>query len=136
MATLGAYLTIDGAAEAIEFYKAAFGAEEVMRMPSDDHPGRLLHAEIKVFDTALMMSDTFPEFGPTKSPKALGGTTFNLIVGLDAPAAVDAAMAKAEKAGATISMPAADMFWGQRFGALFDPFGHMWAFTADLPKQG
>lgn len=135
MPSISAYLTIDGAAEAIAFYTAAFGAEEVMRMPSDDHPGKLLHAEIKVFGGSVMMSDAFDAYATTKSPKALGGTTFNLIVSLDTPAEVDAHIEKAVNAGAKLEMAAEDMFWGARFGAVFDPFGHMWAFNADLPKD-
>jgi len=134
MASLGAYLTVDGAAAAIDFYKTAFGAEEVSRMPSDDHPGKLLHAEVKLFGGVLMLSDDFGVAeGGTASPGKLGGTTFNMIVGLDSPAEVDAAMARAEKAGATVTMPAADQFWGARFGMLRDPFGHMWGFNADRP---
>ncbi len=130
--TLGAYLTIDGAAAAIEFYKAAFGAEEVMRMPSEDGK-KLMHAELTIFGQTVLLADEFPEFGNVKSPIALGGTTFNMIVGLDAPADVDAAIAKAETAGASVVMPAEDQFWGARFGMVRDPFGHLWAFNADKP---
>ncbi len=128
--TLGAYLTIDGAAEAIEFYKAAFGAEEVQRMPAEDG-GKLMHAEIKVFGQSVMMSDEFAEYGNIRSPKSLGGTTFNLIIGVDARPDVDAAIARAAAAGAEIVMPAEDQFWGARFGMVRDPFGHLWAFNAD-----
>jgi PhnB protein len=135
--TLGAYLTIDGAAAAIEFYKTAFGATEVRRMPADHAPGKLIHAEIELFGGLLSMSDAFDDFdGGTKSPQALGGTTFNMIVGLDAPADVDAIMAKAEAAGATITMPAENTFWGARFGMVRDPFGHMWGFNADISPPG
>jgi len=130
--TLGAYLTIDGAAEAIEFYKAAFGAEEIRRMPSEDGK-KLMHAEILVFGQTVSMADEFPEFGNVKSPIALGGTTFNMIVGLEAPADVDAAVTKAATAGAEVVMPAEDQFWGARFGMVRDPFGHLWAFNADKP---
>jgi PhnB protein len=135
--TLAAYLTIDGAAAAIEFYKTAFGATEVQLMPADNVPGKLMHAEIALFGGVMMMSDVFDEFeGGTKSPPALGGTTFNMIVSLDAPADVDAVMAKAEAAGATITMPAEDTFWGARFGMVRDPFGHMWGFNADIAAPG
>ena len=130
--TLGAYLTIDGAAAAIEFYKAAFGAEEVMRMPSDDGK-KLMHADLTIFGQTVLLADEFPEYGNVKSPIALGGTSFNMIVGLDAPADVDAAIAKAEAAGASVVMPAEDQFWGARFGMVRDPFGHLWAFNADKP---
>lgn len=128
--TLGAYLTLNDAAGAIDFYKDAFGAEEVMRAPAPEQPGKLMHAEMKVFGQTLLMADELDGYGDTKSPKALGGTTFNLIVSFEKPAEVDAALAKAEAAGGTITMPAADQFWGDRFGMLRDPFGHMWAFNA------
>ena len=127
------YLVVKGAAEAIAFYKAAFGAEEVMRMPSENDPEKLMHAEIKVFGNTVMMSDDFGMEG-FKAPSKLGTTTFNLIAGLDKPADVDAAIARAEKAGATVITPAADMFWGDRFGMVKDPFGHAWAFNAPLKK--
>ena len=93
--TLQAYLTIDGAAAAIEFYKTAFGAEEVRRVPADDGK-RLMHAEIRVFGQSVLMSDAFPEYGNIQSPTALGGTTFNMIASLEARPDVDAAIAKAE----------------------------------------
>lgn len=128
--TLQAYLTIDGAAAAIDFYKAAFGAEEVRRMPSDDG-SKLMHAEISVFGHTVLMSDEFPEYGNIKSPKSLGGTTFNMIASFDARPDVDAAIARAEAAGAEVVMPASDQFWGARFGMVRDPFGHLWAFNAD-----
>jgi len=130
MATLGTYLTIDGAAAAIDYYKAAFGAEEVMRAPAPEHGGKLMHAELKVFGQTLYMSDELDDYASVRSPKTLGGTSFNLIVTLEKPDEVDAALAKAEAAGGTITMPAADQFWGDRFGMLRDPFGHMWAFNA------
>lgn len=131
MPTLGTYLTLSDAAAAIDFYQRAFGAEEVSRMPDDN--GRLMHAELRLFGGVLMLADEFPEFG-VKSPLTLGGTTFNLIISLDRPADVDAMLAKAAAAGGTITTPAADQFWGARFGMLCDPFGHMWGFIADLPK--
>lgn len=134
MATsLGAYLTIAGAAAAIDFYKAAFGAEEVSRQPVPEKDGRLMHAELKIFGNTLMLSDEFEEFSQMKSPATLGGTTFNMIVVFETPAEVDAAIARAEKAGATVTMPAEDMFWGDRFGMLRDPFGHMWGLSAPRP---
>ncbi|MFT3810702.1 MAG: VOC family protein [Micropepsaceae bacterium] len=132
--TLGAYLTIDGTAAAIEFYKTAFGAEEVMRMPSEDGK-TLMHADLKIFGQQVLLADEAPEFGNVKSPKNLGGTTFNMIVGLEAPADVDAAIARAAEAGAEVVVPAADQFWGARFGMVRDPFGHLWAFNADKPES-
>ncbi len=83
--SLGAYLSIDGAAAAIDFYKAAFGAEEVSRMPTEDGT-KVMHAELRLFGGTLMLSDAMDGYGDVKSPAALGGTTFNLIVGLDAAA--------------------------------------------------
>lgn len=131
MTTLNAYITVDGAAKAIEFYKAAFGAEEVSRMPSEQDPGKLMHAQITVFGSTVMMSDDFGMEG-FKAPNALGATTFNFIANFQKPAEVDAAIEKAVKAGATLVQPAADMFWGDRFGMVRDPFGHAWAFDAPL----
>ncbi len=129
--TLGAYITVKGGDAAIAFYKEAFGAEEISRMPADNDPSKVMHAELKLFGGVLMLSDEFPEFGgPVKSPAALGGTSFNMIIGFDKAAEVDAAIARAEKAGASVSMPAADMFWGDRFGMVVDPFGHAWGFGA------
>ncbi len=132
MPTLGAYLTIKDADKVIAFYKRAFSAKEKARMKSDD--GRIMHAELSLFGGTLMLSDEFPEYGNTKSPGALGGTTFNMIIGLSRPKEVDAILAKAAKEGGTIVMAAADQFWGARFGMLKDPSGHLWGFGADLPK--
>lgn len=131
MTTFNAYITVDGATAAIEFYKAAFGAEEVSRVPLEGAPGKLMHAEIKVFGGTVMMSDDAGMEG-FKAPSALGATTFNFIANFDTPAEVDAAFARAEKAGAIVTMPVDDMFWGDRFGMVKDPFGHAWAFAAPL----
>lgn len=130
MPSLNPYLTVDGGEKAIAFYKAAFGAEEVQRMPSDREPGKLIHAELKMFGGTVMLSDDF-DMGGITAPTKLGGTTSNVVVALDKPEDVDAAMAKAEKAGATITMPAEDTFWNARFGMLRDPFGHIWGFNAE-----
>lgn len=133
MPSLSAYLTIDGAAAAIDFYKAAFGAEEVARMPSDDQPGKLLHAELTIFGGRVYLSDDMDMPG-FKNPLALGAVPFNMIAVFDTPAEVDAATAKAEAAGATVTMKPEDTFWGDRFAMVRDPFGHVWAFDAELPK--
>lgn len=129
MPSLGAYLTVSNAAAAIDFYKAAFGAVEEARMPGED--GKIMHAELRLFGGAVMLSDEFPEFGNTKSPLTLGGTSFNMIATVDTRAAVDAAYDRALAAGGAAVMPPADMFWGARFAMLRDPFGHLWAFNAD-----
>ena len=118
--TVTAYLTVRDGARALDFYKRAFGARELMRMPG---PGdALMHAEIKIGDSIVMLSDESPE-GGTRSPQSLGGTSGSLFLYVPN---VDAAMARAVEAGCRVTMPAADMFWGDRFGRLVDPFGHHW----------
>lgn len=121
MHALTPHLVCDGAAAAIEFYKAAFGAAELARLPGPD--GRLMHALLRIGDSPLMLVDAYPEAGAL-GPKALKGSpvTLHLYV-----ADVDATMAQAQRAGATVKMPAQDMFWGDRYGQLEDPFGHHWS---------
>jgi PhnB protein len=121
MHTLTPHLCIKGAAAAIEFYKSAFGAIELGRTPGAD--GRLLHAMLKIGDSFLMLTDEFPEWGG-KAPGALGGTP--VTVHLQVPDC-DASFARAVEAGAVVKMPLADMFWGDRYGMLTDPFGHAWS---------
>ena len=122
-----AHLTIRDkrADEAIDFYKAAFGAEELMRHPSDD--GRLLHAHLRINGGHLMLNDDFPEYGGAASPP--GSVTLHLQVS-DADAAWDRAIG----AGATERMPLADQFWGDRYGQLTDPFGFTWSIGAPSKK--
>lgn len=126
------HLVVEGAASAIEFYKKAFGAEEVMRMPHEDGK-RLMHAELKVAGDTLYLCDDFPEFcgGKKRNPKALGGTpcTIHQYV-----ASADDAISRAQQAGATVTMPASDMFWGDRYGQVQDPYGHTWSFATPLKK--
>lgn len=124
------YLIVDGAVAAIEFYKAAFGAQEVMRLPI---PGtdRLGHAEITIDGAHVMLADANPQWNK-KDPKALGGVSCSIT--LYKPD-VDAAFARAVAAGAIALSPPADMFWGDRLGNLQDPFGHVWSIlthTRDL----
>ena len=114
------YLVVDGAADAIEFYKKAFGATEVFRMPMGDRVG---HAEIKIGDSHVMLADEFPDMDHL-GPKNRGGTTVSLMVYVED---VDAAFPKAIAAGATEKRPLEDQFWGDRMGTLTDPFGHMWS---------
>src|SRR5213594_4641726 len=121
MHTVTPYLVIGGAAKAIEFYKKAFGAKEVTRQPMPD--GTLMHAMIKIGDSLVMMSDEFPG-SDTKSPTSAGGTTFNLHVYTKD---VDKLWNQALAAGATASMPLENQFWGERYGKLQDPFGHIWS---------
>jgi uncharacterized glyoxalase superfamily protein PhnB len=116
-----AHLIVDRGAEAIEFYKRAFGAEELVRMPGPD--GRLMHAEIRIGDSPIMLADESPEMG-NKSPKTLGGTACGLMIYCEN---VDQLFERATKAGATVVMPPADMFWGDRYCLVMDPFGHKWS---------
>jgi PhnB protein len=116
------YLAVKDAAQAIEFYKRAFGAEEVDRMAGPGGRG-IMHAEIKIGDSRVMLSDEFPGAGCT-SPQSLGGTTCQLFIYVPD---VDAAYQRAVSAGATSSMPVSDMFWGDRYGKLTDPYGHQWS---------
>ena len=115
------YLVCAGASKAIAFYKKAFGATEVMRLATPN--GKLMHASIKIGDSPIMLNDEFPEMGAL-GPKSRQGTsvTIHLFV-----ADADAAFARAVKAGAKVKMPLQDMFWGDRYGLLEDPFGHSWS---------
>jgi uncharacterized glyoxalase superfamily protein PhnB len=126
-------LALRGAAEAMEFYKKAFGAKELSRMVGPD--GKIMHAELKFGDRVLFVGDEAPEMG-APSPQALGGSPVSLMHYVKD---VDAVFARAVAAGAKPVMPPADMFWGDRFGSLVDPWGHRWALAthrADLtPKQ-
>lgn len=122
------YMVVSSAERAIAFYKKAFGAEELMRMPSPDGK-RLMHAELRVMGAPVMMSDEFPEYSANKGPDMIGSTTVTLHLYVpDANAAFD----RAVKAGCTVLMPLADMFWGDRFGKLRDPFGHEWSIAQHL----
>lgn len=119
--TVTPYLVVKGAAQAIDFYKRAFGAEEVMRMPGPD--GRtVMHAEIRIGDSMIMLADEWPGSG-CDSPKTLGSTTATLHLYVQD---VDAAFKRAADAGAEILMPVSDAFWGDRYGKIKDPFGHQW----------
>lgn len=115
------HLVCAGAADAIEFYKKAFGAEEIIRLAGGN--GKLMHAAIKIGNAQVMLVDEAPEWGAL-SPITLGGSpvTIHLYV-----ADVDAFVAQAVKAGALLRMPVEDMFWGDRYGIVEDPFGHKWS---------
>ena len=115
-----AYLRLRGADRALEFYKKAFGATAKGRMAGPD--GRVMHAEMQVFNTRVMLCDEFPDRGAL-SPESLKGSSVGLFV---YTRDVDGAIARAVAAGATVTMPAQDMFWGDRFGTIRDPFGHDW----------
>ena len=132
MHSLTPHLVCAGAADAIDFYKRAFNAVEQARLPGPD--GKLMHAAVKIGDSILMLVDENPQWG-SLGPKALKGSpvTIHLYV-----PDVDATVAKAVAAGAKVSMPVADMFWGDRYGQLEDPFGHRWSVathTRDLTSE-
>jgi PhnB protein len=118
--TVTPYLTLNDCARAIEFYKRAFQAQEVARM--DGPGGKIGHAELKIGDSMIMLADEMP--GGQRSPQALGGTTCGVFLYVPD---VDATFKQATEAGAKADMPPQDMFWGDRFGKLTDPFGHSWA---------
>src|SRR5262249_9346064 len=124
------HLVVKGAAKAIEFYKAGLGAVEIARMPAED--GRLMHAAIKIGDAALFLCDDFPEYcgGVSRAPNGPSPVTLHLIV-----PCCDTAIATAAAAGATVTMPAEDMFWGDRYGQIVDPFGHAWSFSNPLTAE-
>jgi len=131
--TVTPHLAVRGAAEAIEFYKKALGAQELSRMSSPD--GKIGHAELKIGDSIIFLADEFPVPGSAKSPQTVGACTATL--NLYVPD-VDAAFNKAISAGAKETMPVADMFWGDRFGTFTDPFGHTWGIAThkeDLSKE-
>jgi uncharacterized glyoxalase superfamily protein PhnB len=119
--TITPHITVNNAAKAIDFYKTAFGAEELGRSPTPD--GRLMHAALKIGDSTLMLNDEFPEMGGAKGPQG-GRQPFVLHVYWDD---VDKAWERAVKAGAKVTMPLSNMFWGDRYGHLEDPFGYTWA---------
>jgi PhnB protein len=121
MTAVTPHLVVAGAAQAIDWYKKAFGATEEMRMPGPD--GRLMHACIRINGAAVFLVDEMQEWGAV-GPKSLKGSpvTIHLMVE-DADATFD----RAVKAGATVTMPLADQFWGDRYGCLDDPYGHKWS---------
>lgn len=120
------YLTLSDAASAIDFYKRAFGATENFRMNSSD--GKIGHAEIKIGDSILMLGDESPRT-ETRSPQSLGGTTAGVFLYVED---VDTVFDTAVKAGAKIQQPLTNMFWGDRYGKLSDPFGHQWALATHV----
>jgi uncharacterized glyoxalase superfamily protein PhnB len=121
MHTLTPHLVCAGAAEAIEFYKKAFDAVEEARLPGPD--GKLMHAMVRIGDSPLMLVDESPQWGMLGA-KALKGSPVTIHLYVDD---VDATVERAVAAGAKVTMPVADMFWGDRYGTLEDPFGHHWS---------
>lgn len=126
------YLIIKGAAEAIEYYKKAFGATELFRMPQPD--GKIGHAEIKIGDSPIMLADEFPEMNHL-GPQSLGGTAVSILLYVDD---VDTVFPRAISEGGTEQKPLEDQFYGDRSGTLKDPFGHVWTIathTEDLSPE-
>jgi PhnB protein len=130
--TVTPYLAVEDAAAAIEYYKKAFGAKERVRMDAPD--GKIGHAELEIGDSIVMLSDPFPQ-ASTKPPKELGGTSASVFLYVED---VDSVVQDAIDAGATITMPVEDQFWGDRFGSVTDPFGHLWSIAThveDVPPE-
>jgi PhnB protein len=118
--TVTPYLVVRNGAQAIDFYKKALGAKELMRMPMED--GRVAHAELQIGDSRVMLGDEQPERGAS-APQTVGGSSVHIFLYLKD---VDGAFARAIAAGATAEMPPTDMFWGDRYAKLSDPYGHKW----------
>jgi PhnB protein len=120
------YLIVSGAAQALEFYKEAFGAVELFRRPRPD--GRVGHAEIRIGDSIVMLADEYPEMG-ARSPKTLGGAGFGLMIYVPD---VDTAFPRAVTAGAKVLRPLKNQFYGDRSGTVEDPFGHSWTIATHV----
>jgi uncharacterized glyoxalase superfamily protein PhnB len=126
MHTVTPHLVCKGAAEAIEFYKRAFGATELSRLPGPN--GRLVHAMIRIGDSTVMLVDEMPERGALR-PQSLKGSPVAIHLYVED---VDAVTAQAVRAGARTTMPVSDMFWGDRYGQIEDPFGHCWSIATHV----
>jgi PhnB protein len=130
--TVSPYLAVGDAASAIDYYTRAFGAKEVVRM--DAPGGKIGHAELMIGDSHIMLSDPFPQ-SSSRPPKDLGGTSMSVFLYVED---ADALVKQAVDAGATITMEVADQFWGDRFGVITDPFGHVWSIgthVEDVPPE-
>ena len=126
MHTVTPHLVCNGAADAITFYKQAFGAVELGRLPGPQ--GKLMHAMLRIGDSAVMLVDEFPDYG-SFGPKSLKGSPVTIHLYVED---VNAAAQRAVAAGAKITMPVKDMFWGDRYGQLEDPFGHRWSIATHI----
>ena len=118
--SLTPYLIVKGAREAMAYYAKAFGAQEIVNMPGPG--GSVMHAEMQIGNARFMLADENPERG-SKSPKTLGGSAGSVMIYTED---VDATFKRAVDAGASVVMPVQDMFWGDRYGIVVDPFGHQW----------
>ena len=130
--TVTPYLVVEDAAAAIDYYKKAFGATERGRMEGPD--GKIGHAEVQIGDAVVMLSDPVPQ-GSTRPPIELGGTTSSVVLYVED---VDAVVERAVDAGGIVVMEVADQFWGDRFGTITDPFGHVWSVAThveDVPRE-
>jgi PhnB protein len=131
--SLAPYLVVRGAAKALDFYARAFGGRELFRMPGPG--GKIMHAEVQIGDSVLMLADENPERG-ARAPEANGASAASVFLYIPD---VDAVFQKAKAAGAKVLSPPADMFWGDRYGQLQDPFGHQWGIATHLedvsPKE-
>jgi len=121
MNTVTPHLVIDGAAKALDFYKAALDAVELSRLPGPD--GKLMHASFRIGNSVLFAADSFPEWG-SNGPLHYKGTSVTIHLYVED---CDALFARAVNAGCTVKMPVSDMFWGDRYGIVVDPFGHAWS---------
>jgi PhnB protein len=124
--TITPYLAVEDASTAIDFYKKAFGAKERVQMAGPG--GSVMHAELEVGDSLIMLSDPFPQ-ASTKPPKELGGTSVSIFAYVED---IDSVYKQAIDAGATSLMEPDDMFWGDRFGSVQDPFGHSWTIATHV----
>ena len=120
------YLAVEDASAAIDFYQRAFGAKERARMAGPG--GSVMHAELEIGDSLIMLSDPFPQ-ASTRNPKELGGTSVSIFLYVDD---IDAVYKQAVDAGGTSLMEPDDMFWGDRFGSVQDPFGHSWTIATHV----
>jgi PhnB protein len=119
------HITVKDAARAIDFYQKAFGAE-VLRI-SHGPEGKVMHADLKIGDSILMLNDEFPEWGAVGPPTGASGVIIHMYL-----ENVDAAFERVVSAGATVKMPLGDAFWGDRYGAVVDPFGHTWSLASKV----
>jgi len=126
MPAITPHLVIGGAAKAIEFYKEAFGAVEEVRLPGED--GKLVHAMVRINGAPVMLMDENPQWG-ARGPKLLTGSPVTMHLSVDD---VDAVVARAVKASCEVTMPVAEMFWGDRYGSIEDPFGHNWSIATHI----
>lgn len=124
--TVTAYLSVEGGLAAMEFYKKAFGAREILRRVTPS--GRLIHGQVQIGNTMVFLSDVFPD-SDTAAPSSIGTTTVTLHLYTDD---VDALWDRAVAAGARVSLPLENQYWGERYGKLVDPFGHQWTMSMQV----